>query len=224
MEWQHIKIQRLLQHGAFGAVYQAEDVTGTKLAVKVVRVENEKDQARFLRESTIARELSPYSNIITTLGVFQKDSRGILIMNYVEKDLASILSEQILSENEVQRYFRQICKAVEILHSKEIVHLDIKPENILIDKDKKVQLCDFGYAQKISTINYSKLTIFGTEFYHPPEIKRGIRENIDLYKVDIWSLGHQNQREQENWSQAVYFWILILFGIPCGRHYLLVGL
>ena len=87
-----------------------------------------------------------------------------------------------LQKNKIKRYFRDVCKAVEYLHSLKYMHRDIKPENILLTKDDHAKLCDFGFA---AILEY-RSTLCGTYEYMAPEM---IQEKPYDYKVDIWALG-----------------------------------
>ena len=105
-------------------------------------------------------------------------------------------SEKSLIDEEVRFIFKQVCQAVNYCHSKNIVHRDIKMENILIDEQRQIKLIDFGFSVQISLDN--KLNIYcGTPSYMAPEI----HSRKDYYgpPVDVWALG------------------VMLFAMSCGR-------
>lgn len=89
-----------------------------------------------------------------------------------------------LSEDTAYKYFKQVIKAVEFLHENNLIHRDIKPENILLTKNDKVKLCDFGCCVDIKQ-GYRE-TFCGTFEYMAPEIIKELPYN---QAVDIWSLG-----------------------------------
>merc|ERR1712137_105762 len=184
VSWDEFRILDLIETGAFGNVYKAKDTLRDKLyAVKVIALEDAVAIEKFERESSIAREVSPCKYCITTTNILQKPCRGVLVMEYMKTDLFSLLNSP-LAESDAKHFFYQICRAIQYLHEKEIVHLDIKAENILIDNNFSVRLCDFGCARRLSKEKPPNSFKFGSSPYIPPE------ETIDdLRKVDIWGLG-----------------------------------
>merc|ERR1711879_543784 len=89
------------------------------------------------------------------------------------------------SENEQKKLLLQICRAINILHSNKIAHMDIKPENILLDRDGNIKLADFGSCVHFDdTISESALT---TILYSAPESRKYV--SFDKAAADIWSLG-----------------------------------
>merc|ERR1711879_973831 len=89
------------------------------------------------------------------------------------------------SENEQKKLFLQICKAINVFHSNKIAHMDIKPENILLDRDGNIKLADFGSCVHFDdTISESALT---TILYSAPEARKYV--SFDKAAADIWSLG-----------------------------------
>jgi len=88
----------------------------------------------------------------------------------------------------LKKLFFQICTAVHSCHQKRIAHLDIKPENILIDRAGDIKLCDFGSAVDVSNLpNYIEHFEFGSDFYSAPEIRQN--PPIIGLEADMWSLG-----------------------------------
>merc|ERR1712137_2292 len=185
--WENLQILDKIEAGSFGSVFRATDRTnGNMFAVKVINIEDDKSLAQFDLESSIAHEVSPCKYCITTVDTLKKQSRGVLVMEYVNNDLHSLV-ESPLTEMDAKYFFLQVCRAVKFLHDRQIAHLDIKAENILVDNNDHLKLCDFGYAQRLTNITLQKDKIFGSLEYAPPEVRQGICE--DLLKVDIWCLG-----------------------------------
>ena len=93
-------------------------------------------------------------------------------------------TKQRFSEKEAVRYMEQLFKAVSHLHAQDIVHRDIKAQNIMIDKHDKIRLIDFGLAA-VKHMGKSLDTIAGTPLYMAPEVLKG---NYGK-EADMWSLG-----------------------------------
>ena len=128
-----------------------------------------------------------HENIIKVYNIFEDEESINIIMEYAQNgNLYQLIKKEKngFSEAKAFDYFIQMINAVYYLHSNNIIHRDIKPENILISKDNKLKLCDFGWAKELTLENRS--TFCGTMEYMAPEIVGS--ENYD-YSVDIWSLG-----------------------------------
>lgn len=96
-------------------------------------------------------------------------------------------SHGALPVDTVQKIFTQLVGAVAYIHSKSCVHRDLKLENVLLDKNENVKLCDFGFTREYEgKANYLQ-TFCGTVCYSAPEMLRG--EKYAGEKVDVWSLG-----------------------------------
>ena len=93
-----------------------------------------------------------------------------------------------LGEELSLRFLYQTVRAVQFLHDNNILHRDIKPENILLDRDFRVKLCDFGSACKIDK-GVNRTTICGTYEYMPPEMVYNPELNGQTTKIDVWCLG-----------------------------------
>jgi len=103
------------------------------------------------------------------------------LRGYVEK-------EGLLHEEEARNFFKQIVRAVHYIHSKKIIHRDLKLENILLDAKKVCKIVDFGLSDYVSSKERT-VTDAGTEAYLAPEVWGRESGQSDPYKLDIWSLG-----------------------------------
>ena len=122
-------------------------------------------------------------------GVDEQDSASYMTMELCKQDLFDLIASKgpTTSEPLAKYLFKQICNGVDALHTTAgFAHLDIKLENILISKDYKLKLCDFGFAQGISERITKR---YGTESYMAPEVESNVQLNYMGISADIFSLG-----------------------------------
>ncbi len=89
------------------------------------------------------------------------------------------------SESESFVYFFQTCLGIDYLHKKSIIHRDLKPENLLLDRERNIKLCDFGWSAEAS-VQQKRTTFCGTIDYMAPEM---IKNQAHDHTLDIWCLG-----------------------------------
>jgi fused-like protein len=95
----------------------------------------------------------------------------ILIMEYAPKDLAGVLHEATkFKEEAVRKYAIEIVSALMYLNENRIVHRDLKPQNILLNEEGAIKICDFGFARKMSAATVCLHSMKGTPLYIAPEI------------------------------------------------------
>jgi len=181
--------------GSFGDVFKAKNIKTNKfVAIKIInlsRLEEDEKQS-MLAESYHLLELfsddMPY--IIKLENSFRVDNFLYIVTEFCEKgDLGSLINmpyQKPLSENEIWKYFIEVCIALHFLHNKNIIHRDLKPQNIFLTNDFHVRLGDFGISKTLKQADSFTQTKVGTPYYLPPEIVKSEPYNI---KCDIWSLG-----------------------------------
>ena len=130
-----------------------------------------------------------HPNVLKAKELIEKDGQQMLVMDLAERgSLASLISNKGLSERKMKPIVRQILAALAHLESKEIVHLDIKPENILLNKKGNPLLCDFGASLEYEHFKLLKKSDkTGTPYYMSPEMNTGNWSK--MHKSDIYSLG-----------------------------------
>ena len=116
---------------------------------------------------------------------------GVLIMEKMHCDLLDLLlAEQLGDREQKLRIFAKICMAIKSCHDNQVVHLDIKPENILTNHDGSViKLTDFGMSQFVPEDGKIFNEMCGTEMYTPPEILFQLSNHANGRAVDVWCLG-----------------------------------
>jgi serine/threonine protein kinase len=181
-----------LGKGGNARVYFAEDTkTSTSVALKVFFRELERDPnfvARFRKEVRIASKLN-HPNIVRTLDYGYDDGRYYLVMDYIDgTNMQELINQRgPLELTSVVTLVTQLCDALDYAHQQGIVHRDIKPQNVLIDRDEQVRLVDFGLARAVANtgLTVTNPTI-GTIGYLAPE---QIQNNPLTPRTDIYALG-----------------------------------
>ena len=185
---------KLLGYGAYGRVYLAQlKLTDTEkkseeaLAIKVI-VKREDLQHQFEREIAILKTIS-HENIISLIDHFEDDMNIYLVTKYYPFGSLydKIRANKTISEPLVKEYTKQLISAISYLHSENIIHRDIKTDNILLaasnGSNNQIILCDFGWAVQTNSLRKS---LCGTLDYLSPEM---VNEKEYGPEVDYWSLG-----------------------------------
>jgi len=178
--------------GGMALVYKAQDLLlGRNVAVKILRQEFVHDEEfirRFRREAQSAAALS-HPNVVSIYDVGQEEDIHYIVMEYVEgQNLNEYIKEKApLQAEEAIHIAMQICDALDHAHHNEIIHRDIKPHNILIGKNGRVKVTDFGIARAVtsSTITHAG-SVLGSVHYFSPEHAKGVATGA---KSDLYSLG-----------------------------------
>ncbi len=187
----HYRIIEKLGEGGMGEVYLAEDTRlNRRVALKFLPAQYASDQdlrARFKREAQAAAALN-HPNIITIHEVAEFESRPYIAMEYVEgKSLKDLIDKKELPVNQILDVGMQICEGLAKAHQTGIIHRDIKPQNILMDQESRVRICDFGLAKLKRDAMLTQIgTTVGTVAYMSPEQAKG--DDVD-HRTDIWALG-----------------------------------
>lgn len=189
------KIQCILGKGGMGIVYRALDPDIERdVAIKTIRFDTLTDgtakddlMARFIREARAAGKLA-HPNIITVYDVGKEKDITYIVMQYIEgQSLQALIdSGKRFSSQEISEIMRPIGDSLDYAHANGIIHRDIKPGNIMIDRSGKPFLADFGVARiETSTMTQAGTTV-GTLSYMSPEQIQG--QTVDG-RADIFALG-----------------------------------
>ena len=170
--------------GGFGTVYLAMDrMLNRKVALKIPHQQG--DQNLLLVEPRIMAELK-HPNIVDVITVEENNGMFFMVMEYVE---GTSLDKQIRHERSLQpqralEIATGVCGALEHAHSKQVLHRDLRPANILISKDGSPKVTDFGTSRRLAPQEVARTRI-GSPPYMAPEHFRG----RTVFQSDLWSLG-----------------------------------
>lgn len=185
------KLLSILGTGGMSEVYLAQNIkTGTKVAIKILdhKLSKEEDYVeRFKREVEISKTLShPNIEKILSYGIYK--GRYFIVYEYIEgQTLDKYIKSKKLPIKEIEDIILQILKGLSYAHSRNVIHRDIKPSNIMISKNGRVKILDFGIARATTKSTITKTGMFmGSPHYTSPEQIDG--KKID-YRTDIYSLG-----------------------------------
>jgi len=176
-----------------GAVYQAHDrELERQVALKVIRGEmaaNPEILKRFKQELILARQIT-HKNVIRIFDLGQADGIKFITMEYIEgEDLQRVLRRKMKIEPaEAAAIIAQVCRALEAAHSEGVIHRDLKPQNIMLDKTGRVYVMDFGIARSMLASGMTQTgALIGTPDYMSPEQAKGlpIDARSDLFTVGI---------------------------------------
>ncbi|CAG60820.1 MKK1 [Nakaseomyces glabratus] len=189
-----IETQGVLGEGAGGSVAKCKLRTGKKVfALKTINILNgdPEFQKQLLRELQFNKSFkSEY--IVRYFGMFtdEQNSSIYIAMEYMGgKSLEAIYKELLsrggrISEKVLGKISEAVLRGLSYLHEKKVIHRDIKPQNILLNEDGQVKLCDFGVSGE--AVNSLATTFTGTSYYMAPERIQGQPYSVTC---DVWSLG-----------------------------------
>ena len=186
------QIIRTIGEGGMANVYLAHDlILDRDVAVKILRgdlADDEKFVRRFQREAIAASSLS-HPNIVEMYDVGEDDGKYYIVMEYVDgKTLKNLIKKRGgLTLPEVIDIMTQLTSAIACAHDSNIIHRDIKPQNVLIKEDGLVKITDFGIAMALNSNELTQTnSVMGSVHYLPPEQANGKGATV---KSDIYSLG-----------------------------------
>lgn len=187
------RILDTLGEGGMANVYLAEDIIlQRKVAVKILRMDLQKEPqtlARFQREALATSELS-HPNIVMVLDVGTDHGLPYMVMEYVDgPDLKDYIRHNSpLDLRDVIRIMDQILSAMTLAHKHNVIHRDLKPQNILMDKRGNIKIADFGIAVALNQNSVTQTnSAVGSVHYMSPEQTRGglITKQSDIYSLGI---------------------------------------
>ena len=187
------EIVQVLGQGGMGAVYQARDHELDRLiALKVIRPELAMDPAilqRFKRELILARNIT-HKNVVRIYDLGEAEGIRFITMEYVDgDDLRTLLRRHgKFAPQEAIAMVEQVCRALEAAHAEGVIHRDLKPQNIMRDRQGRIVVMDFGLARSLGDSGMTQTgAVVGTMEYMSPEQALGtpLDQRSDIFSVGL---------------------------------------
>ncbi|KAL3073894.1 hypothetical protein niasHT_035012 [Heterodera trifolii] len=179
-----------LGEGTYATVYLGKSLlTGKNVALKEIRLEHEEGApCTAIREVSLLRNLR-HANIVTLHDIVYTDRILTLVFEFVERDLREYMEELdgMISIANVKLFLVQLLRGLAYCHCRRILHRDLKPQNLLINRTGELKLADFGLAraQSVPTKTYSNEVV--TLWYRPPDVLLGSTDYST--HIDLWGVG-----------------------------------
>jgi serine/threonine protein kinase len=186
----YTKIEKIGE-GTYGVVYKARDnIGGEIIALKKIRLDAEDEgvPSTAIREISLLKELQ-HTNIVRLKDVVHAENKLYLVFEFLDQDLKKYMDSTPngLESRTIKSYLYQICRGISFCHAHRVLHRDLKPQNLLIDRNGSLKLADFGLARAfgipVRTYTHEVVTLW----YRAPEILLGSQHYS--IPVDIWSIG-----------------------------------
>jgi len=186
------KIEKIGE-GTYGVVYKGlNKVTGEIVAMKKIRLESEDEgiPSTAIREISLLKELK-HPNVVELKDVLMEESRLYLIFEFLSMDLKKYMDtlprDKMMKPELVKSYLYQITAAMLFCHRRRVLHRDLKPQNLLIDKRGVIKIADFGLGRSFGIPVRVYTHEIVTLWYRAPEVLLGSQRYA--CPVDIWSIG-----------------------------------
>ncbi|XP_064132418.1 cyclin-dependent kinase-like 3 isoform X1 [Loxodonta africana] len=176
--------------GSYGTVMKCKHkVTGQIVAIKIFYEKPEKSVNKIATREIKFLKQFRHENLVNLIEVFKQKKKIHLVFEFIDHTVLDELQHYChgLESRRLRKYLFQILRAIEYLHSNNIIHRDIKPENILVSQSGITKLCDFGFARTLAAPGDIYTDYVATRWYRAPELV--LKDTTYGKPVDIWALG-----------------------------------
>ncbi|KAJ3314405.1 Protein kinase [Boothiomyces sp. JEL0838] len=184
----YTKLKRIGRGASANVFVARENKTQQIVAIKQMILADQTKKEYLIEELTVLKS-TKHPNIINYLDSFFLNGDLWIVLDFMEGGALNIIIEKnALTEAQIATICRETCKGLNFLHERNIIHRDIKSDNILLDARGNVKITDFGYCAKLTDERSKRATMVGTPYWMAPEVVKTKGRGYGN-KIDIWSLG-----------------------------------